>query len=91
MQSTGEEKSNILSEAKLKSEKLPGSNRSSASIYLKLMDRVTERGNGFINSEKTRIQNIRKGKITDEKRQELQIRLNILDSFTSGPDSKNEL
>ncbi|XP_015920565.1 endoplasmic reticulum resident protein 29 [Parasteatoda tepidariorum] len=53
----------------------------SADVYIKMMQKVIERGSGFIASEKERVKNIKDGKITTAKKEEMQGRLNILQSF----------
>ncbi|GFY38666.1 endoplasmic reticulum resident protein 29 [Trichonephila inaurata madagascariensis] len=50
-------------------------------VYIKMMQKVLERGDGFIASEKERVKNIKDGKITAAKKEEMQGRLNILQSF----------
>jgi len=53
------------------------------------MNLINEKGEDFINTELERLQNIQKGKITPEKKNEIQARINILSSFTQF--SKDEL
>ncbi|XP_013772581.1 endoplasmic reticulum resident protein 29-like [Limulus polyphemus] len=50
-------------------------------VYVKMMQKIIERGNGFVASEAERVKNIKNGKITDAKKEEMQGRLNILESF----------
>ncbi|XP_076307259.1 endoplasmic reticulum protein 29-like protein wbl [Tachypleus tridentatus] len=50
-------------------------------VYVKMMKKILERGNGFVASEAERVKNIKNGKITDAKKEEMQGRLNILESF----------
>jgi hypothetical protein len=47
------------------------------------MEKVIERGIKFIESEEQRVLNILSGKVTETKRNELQARLNIIQSFYS--------
>lgn len=77
-----EKKENILSEAKevLSTISEDGEKRS-ADVYIKMMQKVIERGVGFIASERERVKNIKEGKITSIKKEEMQGRLNILHSF----------
>ncbi|CAN7988637.1 unnamed protein product [Ixodes pacificus] len=72
----------LLAEAK----KLQGSlekeaDKKSADVYVKMMQKVLERGKAFVKSEAERVKNIRNGKITSTKKEELQGRLNIISSF----------
>lgn len=53
-----------------------------ANIYLKLMQKIMEKGDEFVQAEIQRVENLRKTKITIEKKETLQKRLNILQSFT---------
>ncbi|XP_077533539.1 endoplasmic reticulum protein 29-like protein wbl [Haemaphysalis longicornis] len=55
--------------------------KKSADVYIKMMQKVLERGKAFIDSETERVKNIRNGKITPAKKEELQGRLNIIGSF----------
>lgn len=61
-----------------------------ADNYIKLMHKVMERGDKFIASEKERLQNLMKGKISDGKKSQLQARLNVLHSFQVH-ETKDEL
>lgn len=55
--------------------------KKSADIYIKLMQKVIERGPKFIESEAVRVKNIMGGKLSQAKKDEMQARLNILQSF----------
>lgn len=59
----------------------------SAEAYLKIMEATIKQGADFLKREERRVQNLLKGKITNEKKQELQYRANILLSFRSSKDS----
>lgn len=73
----------ILSEAKEAAKDIPSdTEKKSADVYIKMMQKVIERGVGFIASEKERVKNIKEGKITTAKKEEMQGRLNILHSFS---------
>jgi len=65
--------------------------KKSAQIYIKLMEKVVDRGVIFLDSERERVKNILAGKITDAKKKELQGRLNILQSFVNSKSTKEEL
>jgi len=52
-----------------------------ANIYLKLMEKILEKGDDFVKNEIARVENLRKTKISNEKKEHLQNRLNILQSF----------
>jgi endoplasmic reticulum protein 29 len=55
----------------------------SGESYLKIMESVVKQGAEFLKREGRRVQNLLKGKITNEKKEELQYRANILLSFKS--------
>lgn len=55
----------------------------SGESYVKIMEAVVKQGAEFLKREGRRVQNLLKGKITNEKKQELQYRSNILLSFRS--------
>lgn len=65
-------------------------NQKSAEVYVKTMRRYLEK-DGFIDSEIKRVENILKGKLSKEKTNEMQVRLNILKSFVIGNERKDEL
>ncbi|XP_064459845.1 endoplasmic reticulum resident protein 29-like [Ornithodoros turicata] len=72
----------ILEEAKtLQSTLEKDSEKKSGDVYVKLMQRIVERGKAFVKSEAERVKNIREGKISSTKKEELQGRLNIISSF----------
>jgi len=52
-----------------------------AQIYLKLMEKVMEKGDEFVLKEIQRVESLRKTKVTVDKKESLQKRLNILQSF----------
>uniref|UniRef100_A0A646QHS0 Endoplasmic reticulum resident protein 29 n=1 Tax=Hemiscolopendra marginata TaxID=943146 RepID=A0A646QHS0_9MYRI len=55
--------------------------KKSAQVYIKMMSKVIERGDDLVENEVERLTNIQKSKITKEKKEEMQARLNILQSF----------
>lgn len=57
------------------------SDRKIAETYVKVMRKVLEKGRDFVKQEKTRVEGLMTGRITDEKKEEMQGRLNILKSF----------
>lgn len=76
------EQINIMEQAEELSQSLRGeAEKKSAGVYIKMMQKVIERGPNFILSEMERVKNIKDGKITTAKKEEMQGRLNILQSF----------
>lgn len=54
----------------------------SAEIYVKTMRKILEKDDSFVENERARINKILKTNMAQEKRQDFNIRLNILDSFS---------
>jgi len=71
----------IISSLKEKAAKLDETTKASADVYLGIMEHVIERGDGFIESETKRVQRLKEGKLTEEKKNQFNLRLNILASF----------
>ena len=59
------------------------SERKSADIYVKVMRKILEKGDAFLQSEIARVENLRSGKLSKEKKEDMERRLNILHSFQS--------
>jgi len=56
--------------------------RKSAEVYVKVMEKVMEKGGSFVGNELERLEKIRKdGKLVKSKKEEMQARFNILQSF----------
>lgn len=53
----------------------------SAEVYVKSMRKALEKGDEFFHSESVRLSNVLKGSMTQEKKADLGVRLNILESF----------
>ncbi|XP_026822652.1 endoplasmic reticulum resident protein 29 [Rhopalosiphum maidis] len=53
----------------------------SAEVYVKSMRKALEKGDEFFHTETVRINNVLKGSMTKEKKADLSVRLNILESF----------
>ena len=88
-----EDREKILKNAKAEVKNVKEEMKKSGDIYLKLMERVIERGVKFIESEHERVKNVMSGKISDAKKKDMEGRLNILQSFLSDtpPTPKEEL
>ncbi|XP_067015179.2 endoplasmic reticulum resident protein 29 [Anabrus simplex] len=72
----------ILREAEDMWDKLTSrADQRAAETYVKTMRKTLEKGEEFIPSELKRVQNLAKGKISKEKKEEMEQRLNILQSF----------
>lgn len=69
-----------------------GSERKSAEVYVKVMRKMLEKGDDFLQLELSRVDTLRKGKLAKEKKEEMDRRLNILQSFQpKSPASNTEL
>lgn len=77
-----ENRKHILKEAENVLENLKSKDSGTGKIYITLMKKVLEKGDDFIGSEVARVKKILDDKISDKKRNELNIRLNVLQSFT---------
>lgn len=79
-------KKKILREAEDLWDKAKGNqDHKSAEVYVKVMRKVIEKGDEFLTTESSRVENILKGKVNKDKKEEMQYRVNILQSF-SGHD-----
>lgn len=78
-----EEKKNIVREAEDEWDKVEGGKaQKRAEIYVKIMRKFVNDGHEFIKKETERVRKLMDGKITKEKKEEMQERINILKSFT---------
>ncbi|XP_050524323.1 endoplasmic reticulum resident protein 29 [Daktulosphaira vitifoliae] len=57
-------------------------NQKSAEVYVKTMRKALEKGDTFFEIETVRVKNILKGSLAEEKKLDMSIRLNILESFS---------
>jgi len=69
------------------------SERKSAEVYVKVMRKLIEKGDDFLKSEQARIEGLRQGKLSQDKKDDMERRLNILQSFQplNKADQKTEL
>ena len=76
------EKTSMVAEAEKLAESLTDENKkTSASIYIKTMKKIIEKGNEFLDTEVKRVEKLKDGKVSDKKKEQLSDRLNILNSF----------
>ncbi|XP_066967524.1 endoplasmic reticulum resident protein 29 [Macrobrachium rosenbergii] len=76
------ERKELLREAEDEWDKIKSpSDRPIAETYVKVMRRVLEKGNEFISTETSRVNGLMAEKLTKEKKDEMQGKLNILKSF----------
>lgn len=72
----------ILNDAKRKAEQISDdTHKSWAQVYLKIMDKVIDNGESFVDNEQNRIEALLNTKLSDNKKSELKGRLNVLLSF----------
>ena len=66
-----------------------------ASVYVKAMQKIVEKGKEFVNSEIERVEKLSNGKVSDKKKSQLKDRANILTSIqmrmNMDESSKDEL
>ncbi|XP_046739454.1 endoplasmic reticulum resident protein 29 [Diprion similis] len=79
--SQDKERQEILSKAKIFEETLPEEHRNAAHVYVKTMERIMERGDVFVQLEQSRLEGLLKGKISKDKKRNMEERRNILQSF----------
>lgn len=67
------------------------SERKSAEIYVKLMRKMVEKGAAdYVTAEVTRVEGLRNGKLTASKKEDMERRLNIIQSFKMNSDDKSD-
>lgn len=77
-----EKKKKLLRDAEDLWDKAKGNlEQKSAEVYVKIMRKLLEKGDEFLLNESTRIDNLLKGKISKEKKEEMQQRISILQVF----------
>ncbi|VVC36132.1 Hypothetical protein CINCED_3A024866 [Cinara cedri] len=77
-----DQRKNILLKAENLWDSIEGKQKQrSAEIYVKTMRKALEKGDEFFHTETVRINNVLKGSMTNEKKADLGIRLNVLESF----------
>ena len=60
------------------------SERKSAEVYVKVMRKMLDKGDDFLRSELSRVDALRKGKLAQEKKDEMEKRVNILHLIRDG-------
>ena len=96
MKETDEEERNaILEDAREERDALKKKRqRESADIYIKIMEKVIEKGNDFVGKERDRIERLSvksSDTLSDQKKESFRVRLNILSAFRKFPAAKDEL
>jgi endoplasmic reticulum protein 29 len=77
-----EVKKALLREAEDLWDKTTGrADQKAAEVYVKTMRKALDKGDDFVHNELKRVQGLAKGKISKEKKEEMQQRINILQSF----------
>ena len=72
----------IIEEGMRELEKLDGpKERFSAETYIKIMKKVMDQGESFIDTERSRAENLLNGQVSNQKKREIVVKLNILQSF----------
>ena len=65
--------------------------KKSAEIYIKVMKKMLEKGKGFVAMEIERVKKLMNKKVTDAKKKSFEAKQNILASFKSFINAKEEL
>ena len=72
----------LISEAEAEKEKVTREvEQNSADMYIKTMQKIIEKGDGFVETELERLEKLRSGKLSDKKKEQIGGRLNILSTF----------
>jgi len=79
--SSEEERKILRKDAEQEIKSLPEDQKKNGQMYTKVMKKLTSDGEGFLSSEETRIKKLLTTKLTAKKKEEMEIRLNILTSF----------
>ena len=79
---SGDERSGIVAEATTALESVvDDEEKKTASIYVKLMGKIVDKGVEYVDSERKRVKGLADGKLSKEKKDMFKLRLNILSSF----------
>ncbi|XP_033747702.1 endoplasmic reticulum resident protein 29-like [Pecten maximus] len=82
LKASGDKRPDILASVEEEASKeTDDSKKRSADIYVKTMKKIVEKGTDFVDSEITRVEKLKDGKVSDKKKEQLNERLNILTSF----------
>jgi len=79
--SNEKDRKEILNKTKLYKDTLPDEHQAAAQVYIKMMEKILEKGNVFVQTEQTRLDGILKGKLSAEKKKSMEEKRNILQSF----------
>lgn len=79
---SGEKKRHeIFQKAKVFEETLPEKDQTAAKVYVKMMEKIFDRGDVFVQTEQTRLEGLLKGKLSEVKKRSMKEKINILHSF----------
>lgn len=81
MKSKKDDRKKILKEFDDIQKKLPAKVMTSGKIYKTILERILDKGDEFVTTEYERVNKLLSGKITNEKKKELENRINILQTF----------
>eukprot|EP00118_Oscarella_pearsei_P024959 m.307205 g.307205 ORF g.307205 m.307205 type:complete len:288 (+) comp42017_c0_seq1:877-1740(+) len=88
--SAGEHRQQVIEEAQKAAD--AEEDKKTAGLYVKLMGKIVEKGDGYVESETKRVKGLAEGRISKEKKDMFKLRLNILSSFqVTASGSKEEL
>ncbi|XP_026754997.2 protein windbeutel isoform X1 [Galleria mellonella] len=90
MKANVDDRKKLLKDTEDIQKKLSSKDAASGKIYKTIMEKILEKGDDFINTESERVKKILNSKVSEEKKKELGIRTNILQTFQLATNIKNE-
>lgn len=81
MKAKNDDRKKVLKETEDAQKKLNDKDAVSGKIYKTIMEKIIEKGDDFVNTEYERVKKILSGKVSEEKKKEIGIRINILQTF----------
>ncbi|XP_037068825.1 endoplasmic reticulum resident protein 29-like [Pollicipes pollicipes] len=86
------ERAPLLAEADRLLREAPAERRDTAQYYVRVMGRLAEEGSAVVETERRRVRGLLEGKLSEQKRREMETRLNVLQAFVAPADgAKDEL
>jgi len=89
---SADDRAKLIAEAEAEAEKVTKEeDKPSADMYVKTMKKVVEKGDIFVGTETERLEKLMSGKLSDNKKEQISNRLNILSTFSLSQKFRDEL